>query len=83
MAGRKWKKGIKCQPGYVDDGKGNCVKVHELNNKYHIKGPTSMPTGGKRPSLSTYDGSFSVDYNKQGGKISSYYKKGGNVITGR
>tara|TARA_R110000751_G_scaffold296441_1_gene405652 strand:+ start:93 stop:338 length:246 start_codon:yes stop_codon:yes gene_type:complete len=22
-------------------------------------------------------------YNKEGGKISSYYKKGGNVITGR
>ena len=79
MAGRKWKKGIKCQPGYVDDGKGNCVKVHELNNKYHIKGPTSMPTSSKKPSLSTYDS----DYNRKGGKISKYYKAGGNVITGR
>ena len=32
-----------------------------------------------KPSLSTYD----ADYNRKGGKISSYYKKGGNVITGR
>ena len=87
MAGRKWKKGIKCQPGYVDDGNGNCVKVHELNDKYHIKGQTSMPTGGgvggKRRSLSSYDGDFSVDYNRRGGKVSKAYKGCATVITGR
>tara|TARA_R100000963_G_scaffold35016_1_gene31020 strand:- start:5291 stop:5566 length:276 start_codon:yes stop_codon:yes gene_type:complete len=90
MAGRKWKKGIKCQKGYVDDGKGNCVKVHELTDKYHIKGPTSMPTGGgsggKRRSLSSYDGDFSVDYNRRGGKVgtsSKAYRGAANIITGR
>jgi hypothetical protein len=77
------KKKVRCAKGYMDDGNGNCVPIPTIENKYATPAPMSMPTGGKRPSLSTYDGSFSVDYNKQGGKISSYYKKGGNVVTGR